>query len=242
MNFPKINLHIHSTYSDGKNTIQQIIDKSLNLGIEYIAITDHFTDSWKADVIPTLKDIEKISDYLEEILTFQKALKENGDPLIVYKGIEVDLSSSEGYIKNLLDVEKFNIILFEYLQDLESIAFIKNLVEYWKTSITDINNFPVLGLAHFDPFYFVHGGLDTLIQFLKNYNIYFEFNSSYPHCYSTQNKLFFEKLREYDIPVAIGSDSHHISNLNDLEEPLEMIRYYKLENNYLKLISKLEQI
>jgi histidinol phosphatase-like PHP family hydrolase len=210
--------------------------------MKYIAITDHFTDSWKAGVIPTLRDSEKISEYLEEISTFQENLKQNEESLIVYKGIEVDLSSSEGYIKNLLPAEKFDIILFEYLQDLESIAFLKNLIEYWKTSITNIKKFPILGLAHFNPFYFLHGGLDILIQFLKNYNFYFEFNSSYPHCYSTRNTLFFEKLREFNIPVAIGCDSHHISNLNEIEEPLEMIRYYNLENNYTNLIAKLMQI
>ena len=242
MKFPKMNLHIHSIYSDGKNTIKQIIDKSLKLGMGYIAITDHFTDSWKASKIPSLKDGEKITDYLEEISNFQMNLKEHNEELILFKGIEIDLSSSEKYIKNLIDVEKFNIILFEYLQDLESIAFLKNLIEYWKMSIKNLKKFPLFGLAHFDPFYFIHGGLDILIPFLKNYHIYFEFNSSYPQYYSKRNLFFFEQLREYCIPVAIGCDSHHISSLNEIDEPLEMIRYYKLENNYKKLISELEQI
>jgi predicted metal-dependent phosphoesterase TrpH len=59
MKVPKFNLHIHSIYSDGKNTIKKIVEKSLKLELEYIAITDHFTDSWKARVINTLDSKKK---------------------------------------------------------------------------------------------------------------------------------------------------------------------------------------
>lgn len=34
-------LHCHSTYSDGKNSIQEMAEKAIQLGYEYIAITDH---------------------------------------------------------------------------------------------------------------------------------------------------------------------------------------------------------
>ena len=61
MNFPKINLHIHSTFSDGRNTIKQIIKRAIQLNLSYICITDHFTNSWKAGVIPTLNNEENNS-------------------------------------------------------------------------------------------------------------------------------------------------------------------------------------
>lgn len=238
--FPKINLHIHSNYSDGINNIKQIVKKALKLGLDYIAITDHFTNSWKAGIIPTLNSIDKISEYLDEISNYQNYLKENNKKLVLYKGIEVDISSSERYIKKFIQIDQFDLVLIEYLQTPESIAFTKNIIRYWKNSITNRDDFPILGLAHFDPFYFLHGNLEILIEFLKNYNLYFEFNSSYPQCYSSRNTQFFEKLREHKIPVAIGSDSHNLLSLNDIEEPLEMIRYYELESNYKILISILK--
>ncbi len=239
MQFPKINLHIHSNYSDGINNIKQIVKKALKLGLDYIAITDHFTNSWKAGIIPTLNSIDKISEYLDEISNYQNYLKENNKKLVLYKGIEVDISSSERYIKKFIQIDQFDLVLIEYLQTPESIAFIKNIIRYWKNSITNRDDFPILGLAHFNPFYFIHGSLELLVKFLKNYNIYFEFNSSYPQCYSPRNALFFEKLKEYQIPVAIGCDSHNLANLNDIEEPIEMIKYYNLKRNYKILIDKL---
>ncbi len=237
MLFPKINLHIHSNYSDGKQSIKRIVEKAIKLEFNYIAITDHFTNSWKAWV-STLKNLDVISTYLEEISSYQEYLSVLNSQLTLLKGLEVDLDSSEGFIKKYLQIDKFDLILFEYLQSPESIAFIENLINYWKLS--ELDNIPILGLAHFDPSYFIMGNLDNLMIFLKKYNIYFEFNSSYPSFYSTRYKQFFDKLKEYEIPVAIGCDSHSLANLNDSDEPLEMIKYYNLERNFEILIKFLE--
>ena len=241
MSFPKTNLHIHTNYSDGKQTIRQIVERAIKLELDYIAITDHFTNSWKAWV-STLKNSDTISTYLEEISSFQEYLSQHNKQLTLLKGIEVDLDSSEQFIKKFIQVDKFNLILFEYLQSPESIAFVDKLINYWKNQLTDINKFPILGLAHFDPSYFMMGNLDILLVFLKKYNIYFEFNSNYPSYYSTQFKLFFEKLKEYQIPVGIGCDSHRVSNLIDIEEPFEMIKYYNLEKNFKILLKSLKSL
>jgi len=54
MSLPKLNLHIHTTYSDGKNTINQIVKTAIKLGLDYICITDHFSNSWKSKLYPHL--------------------------------------------------------------------------------------------------------------------------------------------------------------------------------------------
>lgn len=234
-----MNLHIHSIYSDGKHTIRQIVNKSIKLKLNYIAITDHLTNSWK-EWVSTLKNNETISAYLDEISNFQTYLTENDINLKVLKGIEVDLASSGSFIKKYVKINELDLVLFEYLQTYESIAFVENLISYWKNQISNPISFPVLGLAHFDPSYFMMGNLNTLIKFLKKHNIYFEFNSNYPSFYSPQYERFFEKLKEYKILVAIGCDSHKLKTLDDFEEPLEMISYYNLEKNFEKLIKLLE--
>ncbi|MFX1418282.1 MAG: PHP domain-containing protein [Promethearchaeota archaeon] len=239
MPFPKINLHIHSNYSDGKQSIEQIVEKSLKLGLDYIAITDHFTNSWKAWV-STLKNKETIISYLEEISKCQEYLKAKNQPLRLLKGIEIDLESTEQFIKSYLNINEFNLILFEYLQSYESIAFIKNILQHWINQLNKNHTLPVFGLAHFDPSHFMVGNLDLLMNFLKKSNIYFEFNSSYPSFYSPKYERFFEKLKEYKIPVAIGCDSHNLKTLDNYEEPLEMIKYYNLEKNYEILLEMLD--
>ena len=191
MTFPRINLHIHSNFSDGKNSIQQIVEGALKSKLNYIAITDHYTNSWKKWV-SNLKDDNKISEYLDEITFCQKYLFNNNKNLILQKGLEVDLGSSEQFIKKIQPSE-FDLILFEYLETVEGIAFVSNIINSWKN--LNINDFPILGLAHFDPSYFIHGSIDILINFLKKFKIYFEFNPRYPRFYSRQYESFFEKIK-----------------------------------------------
>ncbi|MFX1424830.1 MAG: PHP domain-containing protein [Promethearchaeota archaeon] len=239
MSFPPINLHIHSNFSDGKHSIHQIVKSALKTELEYIAITDHFTDSWK-EWVTTLKNEEKISEYLEVISICQKLLRERNTKLKILKGLEIDLSSSVNFIRKI-NFQKFDLILFEYLQDAETLAFLKNILTFWRKNQEKYSRFPILGLAHFDPSYFIYDNLDILIPFLKENNVYFEFNSSYPDYYSRRNEKFFEELRKGNIPVAVGCDSHSIKSLDNIEEPIEMIQYYNLETNFQIILDLLRK-
>jgi HisJ family histidinol phosphate phosphatase len=241
MTFPKINLHIHSIYSDGKNSIRDVVDKALNLGLNYICITDHFTNSWKANVIPSLNTKAKIEKYLTELSDLQQELIDYGGKLILLKGIEIDISSSYDYITKLIVPENFDIILFEYLENVEGIGFVKNILLNWEQRYSKNYEQCLFGLAHLDPSYFEYSSLGTLISFLKKYEIYFEFNSSYPEFYSQRYKFFFKELKANNILVSIGCDSHDLSTLANFHEPLQRIQNYDLELNFARFIKKLEK-
>jgi len=241
MELPKLNLHIHSTYSDGRNTISQIVSTALDKGLDYICITDHFTNSWKADVIPNLNSLDKIKMYLEEIDQFQKYLLDEEKQMALFKGIEIDLNSTEKFILNSISPTKFDILLFEYLENIEGISFMKKIINYWKRNTKNSKAFPLIGLAHFDPSFFVINGMNILIDFLTQNRIFFEFNSSYPQFYSRKYSAFFDLLKERNILVSIGCDSHHISALKDIEEAYDRVKFYELENNLLNLIQILDK-
>ncbi len=241
MELPKLNLHIHSKYSDGRNSIFQIVSTALDKGLDYICITDHFTNSWKADVIPNLNSLDKMEMYLDEIDQFQKYLLDEERQMTLFKGIEIDLSSTEKFIINTISPTKFDILLFEYLENIEGISFIKKIINYWKRKTKNSKNFPLIGLAHFDPSFFVINGMNILIDFLSQYQIFFEFNSSYSQFYSQKYSSFFNQLKERNILVSIGTDSHHIATLKDIEEAYDKIKFYELENNLIDLIQILDK-
>ena len=236
--FPKINLHIHSIYSDGRNSIEQIVKAALKTDLEYICITDHFTDSWKADHIPNLNNLDKIKRYLEDLSHFKDSIFKQNEDLALFKGVEIDLSSSEKFIIKNIFPNKFDLILFEYLESFEGIVFIKKILDYWRKK--DYNDFPIIGLAHFDPSFFIIRGLDNLLDFFKQYDIVIEFNSSYSQFYSRKYERFYNKLKDYGIKVSIGCDSHHVSSLNDIVSPYKMIEFYNLEENLKNLIDSLD--
>ena len=66
-----MDLHIHTNFSDGQPTYMQVIDRAKELGIDCIAITDHFDDY---DASP---NIRKISD--NELLDFFNNVKNYGE-------------------------------------------------------------------------------------------------------------------------------------------------------------------
>ncbi len=241
MDLPKINLHIHTIYSDGKECINNIVCRAVELDLDVIAFTDHLSNSWKSNIISTLSTPEIIENYIEEIKDSQKIVREKGETIKILKGVEIDLGSSEKFIKKLIRYEIFDLILWEYLETPESIAFVKSIINDWRRTVNKEKNWPLMGLAHFDPSHFLYQGLDNLIRFLNEYGFYFEFNSSYSEFYSRQNMVFFEALKNSNIPVGIGCDSHDLSNLLEIEEPLEMIRYYGLEKNFEKFLEMVKK-
>ncbi|GAG97762.1 unnamed protein product, partial [marine sediment metagenome] len=172
---------------------------------------------------------------------FQKYLLEEERQMALFKGIEIDLSSTEKFIVNNILPTRFDILLFEYLESIEGIFFIKKIINYWKGKTKNSEDFPLLGLAHFDPSFFVINGMSILIDFLTENKIFFEFNTSYPQYYSQKYSSFFDQLKERNVLVSVACDSHHISNLIDIEEAYDRIKLYALESNLADLVQILDK-
>jgi len=83
LNNIKGDLHIHTTFSDGINSIEEMARSAYNLGYEYIAFTDH------SNTIPLLKglDTQKLKLYFKEIDRVN-SLYNN---FKILKGMEVDI-------------------------------------------------------------------------------------------------------------------------------------------------------
>ncbi len=81
-------LHMHSTWSDGSATIEEMAAAARDRGLKYIAITDH---SKRAAMTGGL-DAARLRRQWEEI----DALNERLDGILVLKGIEVDMLEGGG--------------------------------------------------------------------------------------------------------------------------------------------------
>ena len=82
-------LHMHTSASDGQNTIAEMADAAIARGLEYIAITDH---SQRVSMASGL-DAERLRDQ------FQRIEKVRGDydgRLVILKGIECDILEAGG--------------------------------------------------------------------------------------------------------------------------------------------------
>jgi DNA polymerase (family 10) len=78
-------LHMHSTYSDGRDALREMVAECQTLGYEYIAITDH---SEHASAFQTLT-LESLERQRDEIA----ALREQYPDMTILHGIEADILS-----------------------------------------------------------------------------------------------------------------------------------------------------
>ncbi|HEX4263438.1 MAG TPA: DNA polymerase/3'-5' exonuclease PolX [Verrucomicrobiae bacterium] len=83
----KGSLHNHSTWSDGRMTIEQIAKAMRELGLSYWAITDHSKSSVQANGL----DTTRLRQQLKEIKAINQQLADEGIDFRLLTGTEVDI-------------------------------------------------------------------------------------------------------------------------------------------------------
>jgi len=96
-------LHMHSTWSDGRNTVADMVSASRQLGYEYVAITDHSERAWSSRTL-SASDVGKQRDEID-------ALRAKFRGIEILHGVEVDImaNGSLDFEDDLL--EGFDIVL-----------------------------------------------------------------------------------------------------------------------------------
>ncbi|HUF52666.1 MAG TPA: CehA/McbA family metallohydrolase [Dehalococcoidia bacterium] len=65
----KGDLHCHTVHSDGLNTVREIVDRAVELGLDFLAVTDHNTNTHHED-LEALSDLPIILIPGEEVTTY----------------------------------------------------------------------------------------------------------------------------------------------------------------------------
>jgi DNA polymerase (family X) len=78
-------LHAHTTWSDGRSSLEEMVEAAAELGLEYIAITDHSPSSRIANGL----DIDRLERKIEEVEALRK--KRGRRKPRVLMGAEVDI-------------------------------------------------------------------------------------------------------------------------------------------------------
>jgi DNA polymerase (family X) len=76
-------LHMHSTWSDGRDTIQTMVRACIELGYEYMAITDHSQRAWSSHKLA----VEDVQDQRAEV----EWLRGQYPKIHILHGVEVDI-------------------------------------------------------------------------------------------------------------------------------------------------------
>ena len=164
----KIDRHIHTCYSDGELSLNQLKEIIVETGITDIGVMDH----WKT------KRYMKSDYYVKDIKEYYDTVKETlSDVVDVKVGLEVDFSSLYGYPITDNDLKEFEIvdyILFEYVDTAkESWGEVKGKsMDELIHIVKGVNT--CIGLAHNNFYYNYKNNYDEILDKMRENNIFLE--------------------------------------------------------------------
>jgi DNA polymerase (family 10) len=199
----KGDLHVHSKWSDGTSSIEEIARAAQNRGYQYVAICDHSKSLKIAhglDESRLMKQMEEIDRINEKLKGFQ-----------ILKGTEVDILSDgklDFFDKNL---KKLDIVIAAIHS-----GFKQDKVKMTKRIIRALENPFVNMIAHpsgrllgaRDPY---EVEMDELMEAAKRYRKALEINAYFERL--DLDDIHCRKAKEMGIRVAIGTDSHHLDQM-----------------------------
>ena len=228
----KGDLHIHTTWSDGGNSIEEMLKAAQEIGYKYLAICDHSQSLKVAGGLSEdklLKQIEKIKELNSKYKDFD-----------ILAGSEVDIKAdgSLDYSDELL--EKLDIVVAAI-----HTRFKMPRHEMTRRIIKAIQNPNVNILAH--PTGRLLGvrdayeiDLDEILKVAKRNNVALEINA-FPERLDL-NDINCKRAKDYGVLISINTDSHITNQLNYMTLGVSVARRGWLEPENIINTKHIEEV
>ncbi len=194
-------LHVHSKYSDGTATLEEIAEKAREMGYEYIAVCDHSRSAKYARGL----DIERLMEKTERIRKLNERL--NGIRLIA--GAEVDIlqDGSLDYPDDVLRELDFVIAAIHIWSKTEDVT--RRIIRAMENPYVHAIAHPTGRLISQREGYTVD--VDEIIRVAAETGTLLEINAYYDRL--DLNDVNVMKAREKGVKFTIGTDTHNIGQL-----------------------------
>ena len=208
----KGDLHMHTTYSDGADSIEEMVKKAIERGYEYIAITDHS----KRLLVANGLDEKRLLEQLDEI----EKLREKYPQIKILKGAEVDILEDgsldfDDEILNRLDVV---IGAIHYKFNLSKEAQTKRILKAFEK--IDILAHPQNRLINKREG--IEAEWDEVFKKAKEMGVVLEINSQPDRL--DLNDILAKKAKEIGCKFVINSDAHNAKMLEFVKYGINQAR------------------
>jgi len=200
----KGDLHIHTDWSDGHNSIEEMALAAKKLGYQYIAITEHSGGRGIAHGL----DVERLRKQIEEI----KKVNEHTDGIQVFSGIEVDIRADGS-----LDLPHAILAELDIVIAAVHSAMNQNEEKMTQRVLSAVGNPDVDIIAH--PTCRLLGerepiaiDLEAVFRAAAKNNKIMEINAMPDRL--DLNDVHAFRARELGVKLAIGTDAHDVSHLD----------------------------
>ncbi|MFW6119701.1 MAG: DNA polymerase/3'-5' exonuclease PolX [Petrotogales bacterium] len=211
-------LHMHTKYSDGSGTIEDMLSKAEELGYEYIAISDHSV----SERIASGLSINRLKKQWEEIDELSKEFK-----IKIMKSAEVDIlpDGSLDYPEEILN--KMDLVIAAIHSRFKSSEeeMTKRIIKSFESGKINIFAHPTGRMIGKREGYNVN--LKQLFKAASENNVVLEINSDPKRL--DLNDIHILQAKKYDIKFAINTDSHSPSTLNNIKYGIGIARRGWLE-------------
>ena len=215
----KGDLQMHTTASDGKNSIEEMAEAARELGHEYIAITDHS----KAVTVANGLDEKRMAAHIKKL----RAADEKGLGIRVLAGSEVDIlkDGSLDYSDEILAQLDVVVCSIHSYFNLDRAAMTERMLAAIENPYTQIIGHPTgrLLLKRESIDYDMEKVLDACAK----HGVAMECNS-YPDRLDLKD-VYLRMCKERGVKVVISTDSHVASNLSFIRYGVVMARRGWLE-------------
>jgi len=215
----KGDLQMHTTASDGKNSIEEMAEAARKLGHEYIAITDHS----KAVTVANGLDEKRMAAHIKEI---HKA-SDKGLGIRVLAGAEVDImkDGSLDYSDELLAQLDVVVCSIHSYFNLDRAAMTERMLAAIENPYTQIIGHPTGRLLlRRDPFDY---DMEKILGACAKHGVAMECNS-YPDRLDLKD-VYLRMCKDRGVKVVISTDSHNAGNLAFIRYGVTMARRGWLE-------------
>jgi DNA polymerase (family 10) len=215
----KGDLQMHTTASDGKNTIEEMAEAARALGHEYIAITDHS----KAVTVANGLDEKRMAAHIKKI----HAANEKGLGIRVLAGAEVDIlkDGALDYSDELLAQLDVVVCSIHSYFSLEREAMTERMLAAIENPYAQIIGHPTgRVLLRRDP---IDYDMEKILAACAKHGVAMECNS-YPDRLDLKD-VYLRMCKERGVQVVISTDSHNAGNLSLIRYGVRMARRGWLE-------------
>jgi len=199
----KGDLHLHSKWSDGTSSIEEIAQAAQKRGYQYVAICDHS----KSLKITHGLDESRLMKQMEEIDRINERMK----GFKILKGIEVDILGD-----GKLDLSDAILKRLDWVVAAIHSGFKQDREKMTKRIIKALENPFVHALAH--PSGRLLGAreayevdMEEILKAAKRFGKALEINAYFERL--DLDDLHCRKAKEMGIPLAIGTDAHHLDQM-----------------------------
>ncbi len=211
-------LHAHSTWSDGKYSVEQMARACIERGYTYLGLTDHSqTAAYAGGLKPD--DVKRQWDEVDQI---NEKLSEEGHVFTIFKGIESDILSNGNLDYDDKLLEGFDFVIASIHSGLEMsrdkmMARFKAAIEHPATRIVGHPTGRLLlqrGGSDID--------LNQLIEWAAEHNTAIEINAN-PRRLDLDWR-WGQKARDCGLQTAICPDAHTTKGIDDIRYGVQIAR------------------